>query len=393
MIRKHAPSILIVDDDELIRGFLKDCLNETCWCVTAGSSEEAMKLLQSGSFNLVLTDITMPGTSGLELCRYIQETCPRTVVVMISGMTDIEYAIDAMRQGAFDYITKPFDLARVRLAVKRALRYEQALEEKHCYEQALEERVRIKANELRSANKELNLILDTLYDSYRATLRGLARALEARDVETRGHSDRVVGYSMRLGREMGLTSNALIGLEQGALLHDIGKIGVRDEVLLKPGSLTTDEWVGMRGHVAHGLGIIEGVEFLAGARFVVGQHHEKYDGSGYPNKLKGSQIHVSARIFAVADAFDAIRSDRPYRAAQSYEKACDEFTANSGSQFDPRVVSAFMSIRNEEWEAIRRRAQCGDLGEHLVDRREISSFILSLKSPGGETTKLEALCA
>jgi putative two-component system response regulator len=393
MTGRHAPSILIVDDNELVRDLLRTCLDETYWCATAGSTEEAMTLLQSGSFNLVLSDITMPGTSGLQLCRHIQRTCPRTVVVMISAMTDIEYAIDAMREGAFDYITKPFDLSHVTLAVERALRYEQALEEKHRYEQVLEERVRIRTNELRSANEELNVMLDTLYYNYRATLRGLAGTLEVRDVETRGHSDRVVGYSMRLGREMGLTSNELVGLEQGALLHDIGKIGVRDDVLLKPGSLTTDEWVGMRGHVAHGLRIIERVEFLAGARFVVGQHHEKYDGSGYPNKLKGNQIHVSARIFAVADAFDAIRSDRPYRAAQSYEKACEELIANSGSHFDPGVVSAFMSIGKEEWEEIRRHSQSDDLDEQLVDRREISSFILSLKSPADATTKLGALCA
>jgi HD-GYP domain-containing protein (c-di-GMP phosphodiesterase class II) len=235
-------------------------------------------------------------------------------------------------------------------------------------------------------------MLDTLYDNYRSTLRGLASALEARDVETRGHSDRVVGYSIRLGRKMGLGSDELIGLEQGALLHDIGKIGVRDDVLLKPGSLTTDEWVGMRGHVMHGLRIIEGVAFLAGARFVVGQHHEKFDGSGYPNKLKGIEIHVSARIFAVADAFDAIMSDRPYRAGQSYESACEELKANSGSQFDPGVVDAFMSIPKAEWEEIRGHAEDDDSGAQLVDRREISAFILALKSAYG-SAKPDALCA
>jgi response regulator RpfG family c-di-GMP phosphodiesterase len=388
MIRKHAPSILIVDDDEVIRGILRTCLDETYWCATAGTTEEAIKLLQSGSFNLVLSDITMPGASGLDLCRHIQQNCPRTVVVMISAMTDIEYAIDAMRQGAFDYITKPFDVVHVTLAVERALRFEQALEEKHRYEQILEERVRIRTDELGSANIELNSMLDTLYGNYRSTLRGLARALEARDVETRGHSDRVVGYSMRLGRKMGLGSKELVGLEQGALLHDIGKIGVRDDVLLKPGSLTTDEWVGMRGHVAHGLRIIEGVAFLAGAGFVVGQHHEKFDGSGYPNKLKGNEIHVCARIFAVADAFDAIMSDRPYRKGQSYERACEELRTNSGSQFDPRVVDAFMSIPKEEWEESRSHAEDDNSGEQLVDRREISSFILGLNPHEGSSSYL-----
>jgi response regulator RpfG family c-di-GMP phosphodiesterase len=391
MMRTNA-SILIVDDDEAIRSLLSACLDESYWCATAASAEEAVTLLKTGSFNLVLSDITMPGKSGLELCGYVQKNCPRTVVVMISAMTDIDYAVEAMRQGAFDYITKPFDLARVTLAVDRALRYEQAVEDNYRYEQALEERVRIRTDELRAANDDLNFMLDTLYKNYRATLRGLAGTLEARDIETRGHSDRVVAYSMRLGQEMGLTSNELIGLEQGALLHDIGKVGVPDAVLLKPGSLTTDEWVRMREHVGHGLRIIEGVEFLTGARWVVGQHHEKYDGSGYPNKLRGDAIHIHARIFAVADAYDAIRSDRPYRAGQSHEIACEEIAANSGSHFDPKVVNAFMSIRKDEWEAIRRSAQT-DADDGLIDRRAISSFILSLQSREPVTTKLKSLCA
>jgi response regulator RpfG family c-di-GMP phosphodiesterase len=392
MTRTNA-SILIVDDDEAIRGLLSACLDGSYWCATAASAEEAVTLLQFGSFNLVLSDITMPGKSGLELCQYVQETCPRTVVVMISAMIEIDYAVQAMRQGAFDYITKPFDLAHVTLVVDRALRYERALEEKHRNEQILEERVRIRTDELRAANEDLSFMLDTLYRNYRATLRGLARTLEARDIETRGHSDRVVAYSMKLGGKMGLTSNDLIALEQGALLHDIGKVGVPDAVLLKPGSLSTDEWVRMREHVGHGLRIIEGVEFLSGARWVVGQHHEKYDGSGYPNKLRGDGIHIHARIFAVADALDAIRSDRPYRAGQSHEIAREEIAANSGSHFDPKVVNAFMSIRKEEWDEIRRCAQSDERPERLIDKREISSFILSLKSPEGVTTKLQALCA
>jgi cyclic di-GMP phosphodiesterase len=390
---KTVASILIVDDDEAIRSLLGACLDDSYWCATAASGEEAINLLQSGSFNLVLSDITMPGTSGLELCRYVQQNCPRTVVVMISAMTDIDYAVEAMREGAFDYVTKPFDLSRVTLAVNRALHYGQALEDKHRYEQILEERVRIRTDELRSANEDLNNLLDTLYRNYRATLRGLAGTLEARDIETRGHSDRVVAYSMRLGREMGLTSNELIALEQGALLHDIGKVGVPDAVLLKPGSLTTDEWVRMRAHVAHGLRIIDGVEFLTGARWVVGQHHEKYDGSGYPNKLRGDAIHINARIFAVADAYDAIRSDRPYRAGQPHEIACEEIIANSGSHFDPRVVNAFMVVSKEEWDAMRRSAQNDAQGNNLIDRREISSFILSLRSPERVASTLKALCA
>jgi cyclic di-GMP phosphodiesterase len=386
-----AASILIVDDDETARGMLRDCLGSSYRCVSASKVEDAIELLQNGSFELVLSDITMQGASGLRLCGFVQEACPSTVMVMISAMTDIDYAIDAMRHGAFDYISKPFDLTRVMLAVDRALRFQQALEEKHNYELALEERVKIRTDELRSVNAELNLMLDRLYQNYRATLRGLARTLEARDIETRGHSDRVVAYSLALGNRLGLSASDLVSLEQGALLHDIGKVGVPDSVLLKPGPLTTDEWVRMRAHVEQGLRIIEGVEFLSGARFVVGQHHEKYDGSGYPNKLKGDGIHIHARIFAVADAFDAILSDRPYRAGQSYEIACKEIAVGSGTHFDPKVVNAFMSIRREEWDEIRLFAQQTFSAEQEADKREIDLFILSLKSP--EAAKLQALCA
>lgn len=390
---KSSASILIVDDDETIRGLLSASLDPAYRCATAATAEEGVKLIESDSFDLVLSDITMPGASGLEFCHYVQKISPRTVVVMISAMTDIHFAIEAMREGAFDYITKPFDLMRVKIAVDRALRYHQALEGKHLYEQALEERVRSRTAELRSANEDLNFMLDTMYRNYRATLRGLARTLEARDIETRGHSDRVVAYSLTLGRKMGLSSNDLLALEQGALLHDIGKIGVPDAVLLKPGSLTTGEWVKMREHVGHGLRIIEGVEFLRGAHFVVGEHHEKYNGSGYPNKLRGDAIHIHARIFAVADAFDAIRSDRPYRAAQSYEKARAELIANAGTHFDPKVISAFMSIPEDEWENIRRSAQSEDSTGTDIDRSAISSFIFSLGAPKQIASKLHALCA
>ena len=219
---RSIASILIVDDDDAVRSLLRACLDDSYWCTTAASADEAVNLLQSGSFNLVLSAIKMPGTSGLELCRYVQQTLPHTVVVMISAMTEIDHAVEAMRQGAFDYLTRPFDPERVTLAVDRALHYGQALEERQRYEQVLEERVRIRTDELRVANEDLNFMLDTLYRNYRATLRGLAGTLEARDIETRGHSDRVVAYSMKLGKKMGLTSNELIALEQGALLHDIG---------------------------------------------------------------------------------------------------------------------------------------------------------------------------
>jgi putative two-component system response regulator len=372
-------SILIIDDEEPIRRLLAMYLSEEYSCVTAASADEATELLGAASFNLVITDITMPGTSGIELSQYIHQAYPETVVIMVSGMTDINYAIEAMRHGAFDYVTKPFDLTQVLMAVDRARRYQVLVAAKRHYELALEETVRLRTGELRGLNEDLNQMLESLYQNYRATLRALAGALEARDVETAGHSDRVVAYSLRLGREHGLAYKELIALEQGALLHDIGKIGVRDSILLKGGALTESEWREMREHINYGLRIIDGIDFLKGAAPVVGEHHEKYDGSGYPSGLRGEKIHVNARIFAVADAFDAITSDRPYRRAASYADARTEIVANSGNHFDPEVVKAFLNVPESEWREISKIAESEDYIEHIIDRREIRSFIVAIK--------------
>jgi response regulator RpfG family c-di-GMP phosphodiesterase len=378
-------SLLIIDDEEPIRRLLSTYLSDRFTCVTAASAEEAKVLLSGSSFDLVITDIMMPGTSGIDLCHYVDRTCPETVVVMVSGMTDINYAIEAMRQGAFDYITKPFDLAHVVMAVERALRYQALVAAKRQYEQSLEESVRLRTAELRSLNENLNETLEALYQNYRATLRALAEALEARDVETAGHSHRVVAYSLRLGRSLALSHMELIALEQGALLHDIGKIGVRDSILLKRGALDETEWFEMREHINHGLRIIDGIDFLSGAAPVVGQHHEKYDGSGYPSGLRGQMIHINARIFAVADAFDAITSNRPYRKAASYADARREIVANSAIHFDPVVVKAFLTVPESEWREIRDRAKSEDYSEHIIDRHEIRSFIISLKRRNGHS--------
>ncbi len=386
--RNKDLAILIIDDEEPIRRLLVAYLSDSYRCVAAASAHEAMTLLSGSSFNLVLSDINMPGTSGTELCQYINKAYPDTVVIMVSGMTDISYAIEAMRRGAFDYITKPFDLGQVQVSIDRALRYQALVASKRFYEQSLEETVRLRTAELRSLNEDLNKMLEALYQNYRATLRALAGALEARDVETAGHSDRVVAYSLRLGRELGLSHKDLIALEQGALLHDIGKIGVPDSILLKSGALTGPEWEEMREHINHGLRIIEGIDFLRGAAPVVGEHHEKYDGTGYPLGLCGEGIHIHARIFAVADAFDAITSDRPYRNASSYAEARREIISSSGIHFDPVVVDTFLAVPESEWSGIRKIAETEDYIEHIIDKHEIRSFVISLKRNSGFTGPL-----
>src|SRR5258705_1762342 len=336
-----SPRILIVDDELEITEILADLLSEQYDCVKADSAEQALTFLQEGNFQLVISDITMPGMSGLDMIPQVKEISRDTVVVMISGMQTVESAIGALRLGAFDYLMKPFDLRQVEAVVKRALEHHDLIVAKQRYENHLEELV-----EQRTA--ELDRALDSLEDDYRSTLRALTAALETRDSETHGHSERVVTYSLRLGREYGLSREEMKALEFGSLLHDIGKIGVPDSILRKPAKLTDDEWVLMRQHPVHGQQILRGIEFLEGAARVVAQHHEQWNGSGYPAGLSGEDIDVCARIFAVADAFDAITSDRVYRKGKPYEAAAQELDDWAGKQFDPKVVAAFRRVPTED---------------------------------------------
>ena len=339
--------VLIVDDEPDIRELLCDLLRFDYDCAPAASAEDALALLNETKFQLIVSDITMGGMSGLEMIPHVFQRAPETVVVMISGMQTIESAIEALRVGAFDYVMKPFDLRQVEASVKRALEHYELREAKRRYENHLEELVA-------QRTAELDQTLVSLEDAYRSTLKALTAALETRDAETHGHSERVVTFSLRLGRELGLSKEQLKSLEFGSLLHDIGKIGVPDAILRKPAKLNEEEWMRMREHPLHGQQILRDIEFLRGAARVVAQHHEKWDGSGYPLGLRGEEIDLNARIFAVADAFDAMISDRVYRRGRTYEAAAEELNKWAGSQFDPRVVEAFHHIPREDWDELRR---------------------------------------
>jgi putative nucleotidyltransferase with HDIG domain len=349
MVTSPRSRILIVDDEPEITAILSDLFSGQNDCTTAGSAEEALELLGRQDFDLVVSDITMPGMSGLDMIPHVKSMRPNTVVVMISGMQTVESAILALRLGAFDYVMKPFDLRQVEAVVKRALEHQDLIVAKQRYEDHLEELV-----EQRTA--ELDQALNSLENAYRSTLRALTAALETRDLETHGHSERVVTYSLRLGREYGLDGQRTKALEFGSLLHDIGKIGVPDSILRKPAKLTDDEWVLMRQHPVHGQQILRGIQFLEGAARVVAQHHEKWDGSGYPLGMSGEDIDLCARIFAVADAFDAMTSNRVYRKGKPYQSAAQELDDWAGKQFDPQVVEAFHRVPKEDWDELHARS-------------------------------------
>lgn len=374
--------LLIIDDEPDLRDVLTSFLETSYECDEADSAEAGLRLIRQQIYAAVITDINLTGMSGLDLIPLIKEQAPDTVVLVISGQKGIENAIAALRNGAFDYIVKPFDLHQVDTALHRAIEHYKLQVIKRRYDFHLEELVAERTAQLDAA-------FDEIENSYRSTLKALVQALETRDFETHGHSERVVTFSLRLGYELGLSSDKLRALEFGALLHDIGKIGVPDAILRKPAKLTDEEWKKMRLHPIYGQQILRNISFLEGASFVVGQHHEKWDGSGYPLGLKGEEIDISARIFSVVDAFDAIISDRVYRAGKSYEEAVTEIEAHAGKQFDPQVVEAFLHVPKDEWEALRRRSMQRKperfsfqdfVAEVMNERREVPEKVMDERS-------------
>ncbi len=269
------PRLLVADDDAAVRSVLAEFLGAEYECEAVGSAEEALRLLESGGFQLVLSDIAMPGMSGLELIPRVRGLSPDTLVIVVSGSQEIESAVEALRAGAFDYIVKPFDLEHLQFAVRRALEHQRLLAAKRGYETYLERIIKQRTEELDSALRSCEC-------SYRMTLKALVAALETRDSETHGHSERVVNFSLRLGQELELTAEQTRSLEFGSLLHDIGKIGVPDAILRKPSKLTEEEWVLMCEHPLHGQKILGGIDFLEGAARVVARAPREVGRLGLP---------------------------------------------------------------------------------------------------------------
>jgi cyclic di-GMP phosphodiesterase len=348
--------ILIVDDDKAIRDLLHEGLSDSGYqCDTARNGAEGLRKVQSNGYQLVVSDIDMPEMDGVRLLQEVKKVRPEIEIIMLTGLLDVETAIQSMRLGACDYLTKPFNLAEVRIMVERALEKQRLLRENREYQETLETRVAERTAELVQKNREVEDLLTRLQSSYKTTLEALASALDTRDTETLGHSLRVASYTVAVAGRMGVHEPDLTDIYRGALLHDVGKIGVPDAILRKPGKLTPEEWVEMRRHPEIGYRILHGIDFLERAREIVLSHQESYDGSGYPRGLKGKEIPLGARIFAVVDTLDAMTSDRPYRKAAPYETARAEIVKYQGTQFDPDVVKAFLGIPDEEWIEIQRR--------------------------------------
>jgi response regulator RpfG family c-di-GMP phosphodiesterase len=339
--------VLIVDDDAAVRDVLSVLLGEEGYaCTTCATTDRALDLLHASEFHLVLCDVKMPGKDGLWLLDHLRGLQPSTSVIMLTAYGDTEAAVECLRRGAADYLLKPPKVTELVRSIERVLARRRLELARHRYRTSLERRVREKTAELSRALREIEA-------AYASTLYALVAALDAREHETSDHSQRVVRYTLAVAERLGLPGGERSDLARGALLHDIGKIGVPDAILLKTGTLRPEEWAEMRRHCQIGHTIMTSIPFLRAAAEIVLAHHERFDGSGYPFGLAGRKIPLGSRIFAIADTFDAITSDRPYRRGASLEAARAEIERCAGTQFDPECVAAFLEIDVQILDSLR----------------------------------------
>jgi putative nucleotidyltransferase with HDIG domain len=346
--RPQPPTVLVIDDDRAVREVLCAVLREEGYPVKqAPGAEAALELLRGErGLPLLLCDVKMPEHDGLWLLDEVLQRHPHAAVVMLTGYGDTEYAVACLKRGAADYLLKPPKVTELVRAVERAWSRSRLLSARARYHDGLARRVRERTS-------ELTVALEGVAQAYSSTLAALVHALDAREHETSDHSQRVVRYTVAIARQTGMAEPELEDIARGALLHDIGKIGVPDSILLKPGPLTAAEWIEMRKHPEVGYRILESIAFLRPAAEIVLAHQERWDGRGYPRGLSGEAIPLGARIFTIADTLDAITSDRPYRSAVSFAEARAEITRCAGTQFDPRCAEAFARISDEELQALR----------------------------------------
>ncbi|HNE02924.1 MAG TPA: response regulator [Anaerolineales bacterium] len=328
MVKNNNSTILIVDDDAAGREVLVSILESDGYeLILAENGFQAIELANAIHPDIILLDIMMPGMDGFEVCRRIrsEKDIAEVPILFLSALDDRQSLLSGLEAGADDFINKPPDRYELRarlLGISRLNRYRKLLDER----QNLEE-----------AHQQLLL-------AYDKTIEGWSRAMDLRDKETEGHTQRVTQTTLKLAKFFGIQGEELIHIQRGALLHDMGKLGIPDAILLKPDKLDDDEWKLMCQHPQMAYDMLYPIEYLRPALDIPYCHHEKWDGTGYPRGLKGEEIPLSARIFALADVWDALTSNRPYREAWSEQKTLAYIRQQSGKQFEPRVVEAFTKI-------------------------------------------------
>ena len=316
----------------------------------AGDAAEGLNAIESGEFDIVLSDMYMPGATGLDLLNLAHQSHWDIALVLITGRPQVAEVVAALRMNVADFLCKPIDLNALYATLDRVYHRLLSRREAREYHATLEESLQRRTSDLETA-------LDYLETNYAATLNSLVAALDAREQETCAHSFRVRAYTGHLARTAGYPPSMLPQLENAALLHDIGKIAISDTILLKRGKLTEEEFLLMKQHTWIGEQMVKKITFLRPASKIIRHHHEKFDGSGYPDGLAGDDIPLGARIFAFADTLDAMTSDRCYRKAPGLSAARQEILRCTGGQFDPELTRVFMDIAEHHWQQIRQQVE------------------------------------
>ncbi len=330
----HEQRILIVDDEAVIRRLLHQKLSRVGYsCEEADSAEQALTRLASNQIELVILDVNMPGKSGIDVLPEIKSNYPNAAVIMATAVAEVSVAVECMKQGAEDYICKPFNLDDVAMSVERTLEKRELQLQIREYQQSLEEKVGEQTNEIRKL--------------FLGAIEALVFALEAKDKYTGGHSRRVAEIAVAVGDKLGLSEDEIADLRWAGLLHDVGKIAVDQMIQNKPGRLTPGEYEHIMIHAHVGAGIVKPVVNNRVVE-IIEHHHDHYSGGGLHQTITHEQIPLGARILAVADAYDAMTSDRPYRSAMSREEAFTEIERCAGTQFDPVVAGAFLAVKASE---------------------------------------------
>jgi putative two-component system response regulator len=342
---KDKPVILVVDDQpqniELLEAYL---VPQNYEVVTAASGEKALEKLSGNPIDLILLDVMMPGMDGFEVTRRIRQDDQHRLlpIILVTALRDMEDRVKGIEAGCDDFISKPFDKMELLARVRSLLKVKAYNDLMQNYRKELEVEVTLRTEELKQAFEKIKAAsLDTIYR--------LSMAAEFRDDDTGAHIKRMSLYTAAIARSMGLTEHAIENILYAAPMHDLGKIGIADLILLKPAGLTPAEWEIMKQHTLIGAKILKGsdAEFIRLGEVIALSHHEKWDGSGYPTGLKGIEIPIACRITAIADVFDALTTKRPYKEAFSVEKSLAIIREGRGNHFDPDVVDAFLAIQDE----------------------------------------------
>ena len=354
--------ILYVDDERpILRSFRWSLRNESLDITTRDHPRQALELLKSQEFEIICADYRMPDMNGVDFLESARDRYPDSCRILITALHDFDTAQQAInRAGVHSFVMKPWTREDILGVMHTAMKHVQIRLDNERLQKLLHQR----NEELSRVNSELeqmNRELESLVQQRTVSLlNGLISALDFRDTETQWHSRRVAYYTRMIAGALGLDDEQTLQFERGALLHDIGKIGISDTILLKPARLTEEEWKEIRKHPRIGYCMLDRIDFLRDARCIVLHHHERFEGGGYPDQLAGQDIHLGARIFTVVDTIDAMTSSRRYRKALSFTETREEIQSCSGSQFDPEVVEAFSSIPVGRWRAAIHLGQSKD---------------------------------